>query len=68
MAQPTVDQVLELIDQLADDDRLALQRRLSEQLDAAWGEAVARNRALAEQHGVTEASIDAAIRRRRYGE
>ena len=68
MIPPTVDYVLELIEQMAEEDRLALEKRLSERLDAEWDAAVAENRRLAEERGITEDTIDRAIHRRRYGE
>jgi hypothetical protein len=68
MIHPTVDYVLELIDQMPEEDRLALEKRLSERLEAAWNAAVAENRRLAHQRGISEETIDRAIHRRRYGE
>lgn len=63
----SVDQVLELIEGLPDDDRLALEK-LSQRLEAEWNEAVAENRRLARARGITEETVDQAIHRRRYGE
>ena len=68
MTHPTVDYVLELIDQMPEEDRLALEKRLSERLEAEWDAAVAENRRLAQERGITEDTIDRAIHRRRYGE
>ena len=68
MIHPTVDYVLELIEQMPEEDRLALEKRLSERLDAEWDAAVAENRRLAQERGITEDTIDRAIHRRRYGE
>jgi hypothetical protein len=68
MIHPTVDYVLELIDQMPEEDRLALEKRLSERLEAEWDKAVAENRRLAHQRGITEETIDRAAHRRRYGE
>jgi hypothetical protein len=68
MAHPTVDYVLELIEQLPQEDRLALEMRLSQRLEAEWAEAVAENRRIAQNRGITDETIDRAIHRRRYGE
>ncbi|MEX2142216.1 MAG: hypothetical protein WD894_23310 [Pirellulales bacterium] len=68
MTPPTVDYVLELIDQMPEEERLALEVRLSQRLDAEWDQAVAENRRMAEDRGITEETIDRAIRKRRYGE
>jgi hypothetical protein len=68
MSHPTVDYVLELIEQMPEEDRLLLEKRLSQRLDAEWDKAVAENRRLAQERGITEQTIDRAIHRRRYGE
>ncbi|MBI5762437.1 MAG: hypothetical protein HZA51_02800 [Planctomycetes bacterium] len=68
MSHPKVDQVMELIEQLPDDERLVLEQRLSQRFEAEWAGAVAENRRIAQQQGITEESIDRAIHRRRYGE
>jgi hypothetical protein len=68
MTNPTVDYVLDLIERLPEDDRLALEMRLSQRLDAEWEDAVAENRRLAADRGITDETIDRAIHRRRYGE
>jgi len=68
MSHPTVDYVLELIDQMPEEDRLTLEKRLSERLEAEWDEAVAENSRIAQERGITEETIDRAIHRRRYGE
>ena len=68
MGPPTVDHVLELIHRLPEEDRLALEVRLSQHLDAEWEEAVAENRRVAHERGIAEEAIDRAIHKRRYGE
>jgi hypothetical protein len=68
MTHPTVDHVLDLIEQLPEDDRLLLEKRLSERLEADWQEAVAENGRIAEERSITEETINRAIHRRRYGE
>lgn len=68
MPVPTADDVLALIDQLPDSERLELEKRLSERLDAAWNAAVDESRRTAEKKGITDETIQVAIQRRRYGE
>lgn len=68
MSHATVDHVLELIEQLPEEDRLTLEKRLSQRLEAQWEEAVSENRRIAQARGMTEETIDRAIHRRRYGE
>ena len=68
MIHPTVDYVLELIERMPEEDRLALEKRLSERLEPEWDAAVAENRRLAQERGITEDTIDRAIQQRRYGE
>jgi len=67
MSQLTVDQVFELIERMPEEDRLALEKRLSQRLEAEWNEAVAENRRLAQDCGFTDETIEQAIHRRRYG-
>lgn len=68
MSHPTVDHVLELIEQMPEEDRLVLEQRLWQQVEAEWDEAVAENQRLAQERGITEETIDRVIHRRRYGE
>jgi hypothetical protein len=68
MTPPTVDYVFELIEQLPENDRLALEMRLSQRLETEWNAAVAENRRLAVDRGITDETIERAIHRRRYGE
>ena len=68
MTPPTVDYVLELIEQMPEQDRLALEMRLSQRLEAEWDQAVAENRRIALDRGITDETIERAIHRRRYGE
>ena len=68
MAHPTVDYVFELIERMPDEDRLALEIRLSHRLEAEWNEAVAENRRIAHDRRITDETIERAIHRRRYGE
>ncbi len=68
MNHPTVDYVLELIEQMREEDRLVLEKRLSQRFEREWEEAVAENRRVAQERGITDETIDRAIHRRRYGE
>lgn len=68
MGHPTVEHLLEMIDQLPEKDRLALEMRLAQRLETEWHEAVAENGRVAREGGITEEAIDLAIHRRRYGE
>lgn len=68
MTPPTVDYVFDLIEQMPEDDRLALEMRLSQRLQAEWNEAVAENRRIALDREITDETIERAIHRRRYGE
>jgi hypothetical protein len=68
MTHPTVDYVLELIEQMPENDRLALEMRLSQRLESEWNQAVAENRRIALDRGITDQTIQRAIHRRRYGE
>jgi hypothetical protein len=68
MTPPTVDYVLKLIEQMPQEDRLALEMRLSQRLEAEWAEAVAENRRVAKDRGITDETIESAIHRRRYAE
>jgi hypothetical protein len=65
---PTVEHILELIEQMPEEDRLALETRLSQRLEAEWEKSIAENQRIARDQGITEESIDRAIHRRRYGE
>jgi hypothetical protein len=68
VSHATADYILELIEQLPEKERLLLERRLSERLEAEWEEAVAENRRIAQEHGITDPTIERVIHRRRYGE
>jgi hypothetical protein len=68
MSQAAVNHVLELIEQLPHEDRLKLEKLLAKRFEEEWQEALAENRRLAEERGITQETIDRAIHRRRYGE
>ena len=67
MSQATVEHILDMIDQLSDRDRELLQRQLAERAEAEWRHEAEEARRLAKARGIDQATIDAAIRKRRYG-
>jgi len=58
----SVDQVFELIERMPEADRMALEKRLSQRLEAEWNEAVAENRRIAETRGITDETVGARYR------
>ena len=67
MSQATVENILDMIDQLSDYDRELLQRQLDERAEVEWHQAAEEARHQAKVRGIDQAAIDAAIRKRRYG-
>jgi len=67
MSQASVQQILELIDELAEDDRALLEQRLGERAEAEWRQEADAARHDAARRGINQAAIDEAIRKRRYG-
>jgi hypothetical protein len=67
MTQATVKQILDLIEQLPDPEREALDQQLAERAEAAWRREAEQARRDAETRGIDQTAIDDAIRRRRYG-
>jgi hypothetical protein len=61
-----VRQLLDRIEQLPDEDRLALEERLAEMVDADWKREVKQARKLARERGLDQAAIDQAIHNLRY--
>ncbi len=64
---PDLRNILEQIEQLSDEQRLTLERKLAQRTKAEWRLAVRDARRLAKQRHIGEAEIDATIERRRYG-
>ena len=67
MSQATLQQILDLIEQLPDDDREALDQQLAERAETEWRREAGQAPREAAARGVDQAVIDEAIRRRRYG-
>ena len=67
MPQATVEQILDLIEQLPERDREALDQQLAERAEAEWRREAERARREATRRGIDESAIDETIRRRRYG-
>lgn len=63
----SIESILTLIEELADEERFLLQQRLNEKAESLWREEAERARKEAERAGVDDATIDLAIRRHRYG-
>ena len=67
MTQSTVQQILDLIEQLPDREREALDQQLAERAETEWRREAEQARREAEARGIDQAAIDEAIRGRRYG-
>ena len=67
MTQTTVEHILDLIEQLPAREREALDQQLAERAETEWRREAEQARREAERRGIDEATIDEAIRRRRYG-
>ena len=67
MSEATVENILSMIDALADDERVLLQERLDERAEQAWQTETEAARREAQRRGIDQTAIDEAIRKRRYG-
>jgi hypothetical protein len=67
MSQASIQQILDLIDELTEDDRVLLEHRLGERAEAEWRREADAARHEAARRGINQAAIDEAIRKRRYG-
>ena len=65
--RPTLHEVMQDIDALSDEERLALDRELSVRLGEEWEREVGEARKEAKRRGIDQAAIDQAIERRRHG-
>lgn len=61
MSAFVVQEILERIQQLADEDRLLLEARLAELVEDEWRRATAEARRAARARGIDQAAIDRAI-------
>ena len=61
MSQSAVQEILERIHNLPDEDRLVLEQRLAEMLEAEWQKAAVEARQEAKRRGLDQVAIDKAI-------
>jgi hypothetical protein len=66
MSAATVDAIIRQIEQLPEEDRLLLEKRLAEMTEAEWRTEAERARQTAREKGVDQAAIDRAIEKLRY--
>ena len=67
MSRSNVSAILEQIDALPKKDRRQLEKELEERADREWQELTTAARSRARRRGMTQARIDQAIERLRYG-
>lgn len=67
MSQTDIQQIIQMIDQLSEGDRELLEQRLAQRAEAEWREEAEEARRQAKASGIDQATIDEAIRKRRYG-
>jgi hypothetical protein len=68
MNPTAVDEILDRINQLPEDDRELLDRRLTEQEELEWRRETEKAREVARRRGLDQAAIDRAVHAERYGE
>jgi len=66
MSETLVRDILNRIDQLPEEDRLLLERRMTERAEAQWHREVAVALREAERRGIDDAAIERAIDELRY--
>jgi len=67
MGSAAVREILQKIDQLPEDERLALERQLAERAEVGWHREAANARELARQRGIDQLAIDRAGEEARNG-
>jgi hypothetical protein len=67
MSQATIDSIVKVIEELSDEDRGLLDKRLAELDEAKWQVEAAEARKVAREAGIDQAHIDQTIRKLRYG-
>lgn len=67
MNESVVQEILDRIDQLLEPDRLLLEERLAERVEAEWKRAAGDARKIARERGIDQAAIDQAVADLRYG-
>ena len=66
MSHVTVDEILQRIEQLPEEDRILLEQRLAQRVEAQWRRAAEEARLVAGEKGIDQATIDQAVRDLRY--
>jgi hypothetical protein len=66
MNEPLVRDILDRIDQLPEDDRLLLERRIIERNEAEWRSETLAAQEAAKRRGIDDAAIERAIEELRY--
>ncbi len=64
----TVEQIIQLIDQLPAEEQETLEERLAQRAEAAWRKEAEQARKEAAARGIDQQAIDEAVRKERYGE
>jgi hypothetical protein len=67
MSRSSVKGIMQEIESLSAEDRIALDRQLTRQLQRDWIDPTGKARQTARRRGIDQATIDRAIERRRYG-
>ncbi len=62
-----VKELLQVIDALPEEDRLALDRAMARRLEKDWDKETSLARKIAKKRKITMATIDRVIEKRRYG-
>lgn len=68
MGKAAVDEILQRIDQLNDEDRCALEEKLTDRFEREWRAQAQEARRVARERGIGQAEIDQAVRELRRGE
>jgi hypothetical protein len=66
MSASSIQDILQQIDALPEDDRLLLEERLSERLEAEWRQECEQARRIAQLKGIDQGVIDHAVGRQRH--
>jgi len=66
MSQTTVEEILQRIQNLPQEDRLLLEKRLAESLEGEWQKASDEARREAQRQNLDQAAIDQAVREVRH--
>lgn len=66
MSRAAVDEIFKRIQDLSEDERLILERRLSESLEREWEKESRKVRREAKRRGLNQVEIDRAVREARY--